>query len=83
MHESTEHTVIGGGVINGNDPQNNVAWAGYTAEFSEVIPEKGSRVVSHIPTCNISYKRRYLEELGGFNPNYYSQEDLEFNYRLV
>ncbi len=82
MHETTDHAGIGGGVINGNDPKNNVAWAGYMAEFREFIPEQGSRTVSHIPTCNISYKRKYLEELGGFNPNYYPQEDLDFNYRL-
>ncbi len=83
MHESSEHAAIGGSVLNGNDPQNNVAWAGYMAEFREFIPEQGFREVAHIPTCNISYKRKYLETLGGFNPNYYPQEDLDFNYRLV
>ncbi|KAA3613236.1 MAG: glycosyltransferase [Calditrichaeota bacterium] len=83
MHDSTDHAAVGGGVINGNDPKNNVAWAGYMAEFREFIPEQGRREVGHIPTCNISYKRRYLEDLGGFNPNYYPQEDLDFNHRLV
>lgn len=83
LHEKTNHAAIGGAVFNGNNPKNNVAWAGYMAEFREFIPERGERLVSHIPTCNISYKRHYLEELGGFNPNYYPQEDLDFNYRLI
>jgi GT2 family glycosyltransferase len=39
--------------------------------------------MSHIPTCNISYKRQVFERLKGFNPDYYPQEDLEFNYRLI
>ncbi len=82
MHRQSDYAAVGGGVINGNDPSNDVAWAGYMAEFREFIPEQPQREVEHIPTCNISYKRKYLEELGGFNPNYYPQEDLDFNYRL-
>jgi len=82
MHETTDYAAIGGAVINGNDPRSKVAWAGYMAEFREFVPQQPERDVTHIPTCNISYKRKYLEELGGFNPNYYPQEDLDFNYRL-
>jgi len=82
MHRQSDYAAVGGAVINGNDPANDVAWAGYMAEFREFIPEQPQREVDHIPTCNISYKRKYLEELGGFNPNYYPQEDLDFNYRL-
>lgn len=82
-HRTTNHAAIGGGVVNGNDPKNEIAWAGYMAEFREFIPEQGEKEVHHIPTCNISYKREYLEKLGGFNPNYYPQEDLDFNYRLT
>jgi len=82
LHEATDYAAIGGSVINGNDPKSSVAWAGYMAEFREFIPQQPERDVSHIPTCNISYKRKFLDELGGFNPNYYPQEDLDFNYRL-
>ncbi len=82
MHSQSGYAAVGGAVINGNDPANDVAWAGYMAEFREFIPQQPQREVEHIPTCNISYKRKYLEELGGFNPNYYPQEDLDFNYRL-
>ncbi len=82
LHRETDYAAIGGSVLNGNDPQNNIAWAGYMAEFREFLPEHPRREVAHIPTCNISYKRRYLEQLGGFNPDYYPQEDLDFNFRL-
>jgi GT2 family glycosyltransferase len=82
LHETKDCAAIGGAVLNGNDPNSKVAWAGYMAEFREFLPQHPQREVSHIPTCNISYKRKYLEELGGFNPDYYPQEDLDFNYRL-
>ncbi len=81
-HRESDYAAVGGGVLNGNDPKSDVAWAGYMAEFREFIPQRPAAEVDHIPTCNISYKRRYLEELGGFNPLYYPQEDLEFNFRL-
>ncbi|RMH63267.1 MAG: glycosyltransferase [Calditrichaeota bacterium] len=82
LHRETDYAAVGGSVLNGNDPENEIAWAGYMAEFREFLPEHPQREVAHIPTCNISYKRRYLEELGGFNPAYYPQEDLDFNFRL-
>ena len=83
VHGSTDYYGIGGGVTNGNDQNCSVAWAGYMAEFREFIPEQPRREVKHIPTCNISYKREALERLGGFNPDYYPQEDLDFNYRIL
>jgi len=82
QHETSDYAAVGGSVVNGNDPSSKIAWAGYMAEFREFIPQQKEKEVSHIPTCNISYKRKYLEELGGFNPNFYPQEDLDFNYRL-
>jgi glycosyltransferase involved in cell wall biosynthesis len=82
IQKATDYAAVGGAVVNGNDPHSKIAWAGYMAEFREFIPQQPEKEVSHIPTCNISYKRKYLEELGGFNPDYYPQEDLDFNYRL-
>lgn len=80
-HKQFDYEAIGGAVENGNNPDNNIAWAGYIAEFREFLPGQAPRLTEHIPTCNISYKRRVFEkEL--FNPHYYPQEDLEFNYRL-
>jgi len=82
LHRSTHHAAIGGAVINGNDPTIEVAWAGYMAEFREFLPEIEKKYCRHIPTCNISYKTEIFKELGGFHPEFYPQEDLEFNYRL-
>ena len=82
-HQNNEHAAIGGSVLNGNDPKSIIAWAGYFAEFREFIPERPEGEVSHIPTCNISYKASVFKSIEGFNPDYYPQEDLEFNYRLI
>jgi len=81
-HQKEAHMAVGGAVLNGNDPKNQVAWAGYMAEFREFLPEYPKRTVAHIPTCNISYKRKIFEQIAPFHPKYYPQEDLEFNYRL-
>ena len=82
VHRHYDYEAIGGAVENGNDRQNNVAWAGYMAEFREFLPQYPPADREHIPTCNISYKRHVFDKIGFFNPHYYPQEDLEFNYRL-
>lgn len=76
------YNVVGGAVRNGNEPDDPVAWAGYFAEFREFIPERGRRETGHIPTCNISYKRKIFEEHGLFQGRYYPQEDLVYNHAL-
>lgn len=76
------YNVIGGSVMNGNDEDNLVAWAGYISEFREFAPEQPKREVTHIPTCNISYKKAIFEQYGMFQGAYYPQEDLLFNYNL-
>jgi GT2 family glycosyltransferase len=83
LHQSTDFAAIGGAVLNANDPNNQVAWAGYFAEFREFIPERPQKEVDHIPTCNLSFKSNVLKSMDGFNPDYYPQEDLELNYRLL
>jgi len=81
-HQKHPYAAIGGAVENGNDPRSQVAWAGYMAEFREYLPQYKARLVPHIPTCNISYKRAAFTKIKAFNPRYYPQEDLEFNFRL-
>ena len=80
-HREYAYEAIGGAVENGNNPHNHTAWAGYIAEFREFLPGHPAHLAEHIPTCNISYKRQVFRN-EGFNPHYYPQEDLEFNYRL-
>ncbi len=80
-HQEYDYEAIGGAVENGNNAGNNTAWAGYIAEFREFLPGHAARFIDHIPTCNISYKRQVFKK-EAFNPHYYPQEDLEFNYRL-
>ena len=35
------------------------------------------------PGCNTTYKKEILDKLGGFDPWFFSAEDLELNYRAV
>ena len=74
---------IGGSVKNGNPPGDAIAWAGYIAEFREFLPEHPEGFVRHLPTLNISYKKWVFQRYGYFDPEYYPQEDLVFNHRLV
>ncbi len=81
--EFPEVAAIGGAAINGNPLHDNVGWAGYMGEFREFIPQQPRGFVPHIPTLNISYKRWVFEKLGYFDPRYYPQEDLVFNYQVT
>ncbi len=75
-------SAVGGAVRNGNGKGDLIGLAGYIAEFREFTPGQPKREVIHAPTCNISYKKRIFEKYGGFQKEYYPQEDLMFNYRL-
>ena len=80
-HKSS-YSIVGGVVNNGNEEDDLVGWAGYVAEFREFLPEQPKQEVIHIPTCNISYKRRIFSKFGLFQGEYYPQEDLVYNYNL-
>ena len=80
-HDSP-YKAVGGVVYNGNDENDLIALAGYISEFREFLPARPRQEVSHIPTCNISYKRGVFDEYGLFQGNYYPQEDLVYNIML-
>ncbi|MCP4592641.1 MAG: glycosyltransferase, partial [bacterium] len=75
------HQVVGGTIENGN-PESIIAWAGYLGEFREWLPVGQARLVNHVPTCNISYRRSIFVRFGGFPTKFYPQEDLLFHWRL-
>jgi len=76
------YDVIGGAVCCANAQDDIVGWVGYIAEFREFLPSLSKREVEHIPTCNISYKKRIFNRFGMFKGEYYPQEDLVYNYNL-
>jgi glycosyltransferase involved in cell wall biosynthesis len=82
-HDSSGYNVVGGTVANGNKENDWVGLAGYIAEFREFLPQRNRGDVQHIPTCNISYKRKIFDTFGLFQGKYYPQEDLVYNYNLV
>jgi glycosyltransferase involved in cell wall biosynthesis len=75
------HLVVGGAIEVGNR-DNLVAWAGHLGEFREFLPVGSPRYVMHVPTCNISYRKKLFDNSDGFPNAYYPQEDLLFNYLL-
>lgn len=75
------YSIVGGAVINGT-PNSRVGWASYISEFREFLPQGQARRMTHIPTCNISYKSNIFCRYGGFPDEYYPQEDLIFNWML-
>jgi len=76
------HLVVGGAVENGN-PDSLVAWAGYLGEFREFLPVGKARLVSHVPTCNISYQRSVFTRYGVLPTSFYPQEDLLYHWWLA
>lgn len=81
--QKSSYSIVGGVVHNGNDEDDLVAWAGYISEFREFLPMQTKHVVNHIPTCNISYKKKVFSAFGMFQGQYYPQEDLVYNYNLI
>jgi len=75
------HEVVGGTIQNGN-PDSLLSWAGYLGEFREWLTVERAHLVSHVPTCNISYDRSVFARFGGFPTEFYPQEDLLYHYRL-
>lgn len=80
-HESS-YSVVGGSINIANNENDLVGWAGYLAEFREFLPELPRREVEHIPTCNLSLKRRIVSEYGLFQGEFYPQEDRVYNFYL-
>ncbi len=79
-HDS-QYRVVGGGIENGNS-ESLISWVGYVIEFREFLPIGFPRMVEHIPTCNISYKREVFTDYGGFQGECYPQEDLLYNWEI-
>lgn len=76
------YSAVGGAVLNAN-PHSIISWASYIIEFSSVFPNgEGIRLVSHIPSCNISYKAKLFKLYKGFSSTMYPGEDRLFNWKL-
>ena len=87
-HES-DYAAVGGSVCNAN-PEKQVGWAGYFAEFREFFPYHHKQFMRNIPSCNISYKRWVFEKYGYFcdilpdriQHKHPQQEDFVLNLKL-
>ncbi len=79
---SAGHQVVGGGIEVGN-LHSSTGLAGHLLEFREFVPTFAGHYATHIPSCNLSYRKDVFMEFGGFPNSYYPQEDLLFNYLLT
>lgn len=79
-HSQGQHAAGGG--VEVAEPDNAYAWAGHMMEFREFSPFGEPRLVDHVPSCNISYRRELFVAAGGFPDGYYPQEDLLFDARI-
>ncbi len=82
-YKNSDYDAVGGSIYPANPETDVVGWAGYIAEFREFIPGHPSSIRSHLPTCNISYRRDKFLTTGSFNADYYPQEDLFFNHHFT
>lgn len=80
-HHNQGHRAAGGS-IQVAEPDNAYAWAGHMMEFREFSPAGEPRLLEHVPSCNISYRRDLFLAAGGFPEGYYPQEDLLFDAQL-
>jgi len=70
------HDAVGGRILNGT-PHNPFGTALYFIEFSE-FDSNQDRIVSSVPTCNMSYKKQVFEKYGLF-PDVFWGEEYIFN----
>ena len=76
-----DNDIVGGPTRNGN-PKEIFGWMSYLMEFSCVVPGTKRAFVSHLPTCNMSYKKRIFDDHRF--PEYMEvAEDTLFHYSLI
>jgi len=74
------HDAVGGRILNGT-PRNSFGTALYLTEFAEFGVSR-DRLVSSVPTCNMSYKKRVFEKYGTF-PDVFWGEEYILNTRIL
>lgn len=80
-HREAEYAAVGGSLANGT-PDSLSGWTGYLLEFKEFMPATPQRVVSTVPTANVTYRREKLERYGYFDEEMWLSEDILFNWKM-
>jgi GT2 family glycosyltransferase len=80
-HNDGDYAAVGGSLRNGT-PKSLSGWTGYLLEFKEFIPGAPERVVSTVPTANVTYRREPLERHGCFDETMWLAEDILFNWKM-
>ena len=65
----------------GKEVHNFLSLIAFSSDYLKT--KKRVMTVKHNPTCNMMYRRKAFQELGGFKKDLWPCEDLEFDYRLI
>jgi GT2 family glycosyltransferase len=80
-HRESHYAAVGGSLRNGT-PRSLSGCIGYLMEFKEFMPTAPARLVSSVPTANVTYRREALENYGCFDDDMWLAEDILFNHKL-
>jgi glycosyltransferase involved in cell wall biosynthesis len=81
QHRAERYAAVGGSLANGT-PRSLSGLVSYLAEFKEFMPSTPRRLVTTVPTANVTYRREALERFGFFDEDVSMAEDILFNWKL-
>jgi mycofactocin glycosyltransferase len=80
-HQEDNYTAVGGSLANGT-PESISGTIGYLIEFKEFIPNAPMRLVTSVPTANVTYRREALERYGCFDEEMWLAEDILLHWKM-
>src|ERR1041384_3895414 len=80
-HREARYAAVGGSLANGT-PRSLSGFTGYLIEFREFTTSAPMRLVTSVPTANVTYRREVFERLGYFDEDVWPGEDILFNFKL-
>jgi glycosyltransferase involved in cell wall biosynthesis len=80
-HGESHYAAVGGSLRNGT-PTSLSGSTGYLLEFRQFMPSAPMRLVTTVPTANVTYRREALERYGCFDDDMWLAEDVLFNWKM-
>jgi mycofactocin glycosyltransferase len=80
-HREGDYAAVGGSLANGT-PESISGTIGYLIEFKEFMPSAPMRLVTSVPTANVTYRREVLERYGCFDEEMWLAEDILLHWQM-
>jgi GT2 family glycosyltransferase len=80
-HREDDYAAVGGSLANGT-PESISGTIGYLIEFKEFMPSAPTRLVTSVPTANVTYRREVLERYGCFDEDMWLAEDILLHWQM-